>query len=188
MRRTTLTLLFLLTALVAFPATTAWACSCAIQTAEEFVTHTDGPVFVGTLVGREPAGAGGFAGETQALWTFEVERVFAGELPAEVSFLAVDDGGNCGLMLEPGTRVGISLHPDGNGDWTSSGCATHDPDALLAVAPGEPPAPAATSSSDPASSARTNSDPPWIALAATVGLSLAVLLGTVAFVRRKTTP
>lgn len=186
-RRTLLLLFLLLTTLL--PASAAWACSCAMQTAPEFLTDTGGPVFVGTLADREPAELGVDDPEQMVRWTFEVDRVLVGELPSELTIIASGHGAMCGLAFEPGARVGLKLFPEGDA-WTSNGCLVHDPDELLALEPGEAPLDVEPSTEDPdgaGAEADGGTEAPWLALAVTVAAAAASLGGIVVLSRRRRT-
>lgn len=186
MRRAALSLFVLLA--TTLPIGTAWACSCEMLSPEQFIGASEGgPVFVGTLLERAPSG-GIFDSddpEQMASWTFEVETVLAGELPAEITLEAGSDGAMCGLALEPGARVGLKLFPGDGQGWSSNGCLVYDADALLAVAEGHPPT---TDAADPPpddASGATATDTPWLGLVLTVAAGVGVLGGAVLLARRR---
>lgn len=161
------------------PASVASACSCAFQGPEEALSGASA-AFVGELVGRE-GGTGGFGPPTHR-WTFAVEAVLAGELGPTVQVDAMeDDGGNCGLGVAPGERVGLLLHPTDAG-WSSSSCATYDADELLAAGDPRAPDPALAAEEPPA-----DGGPGWPALAATVAAAVAALAAVAAVARRRST-
>ena len=153
----------------------AFACSCVMWEPDEFAQQQDAS-FVGTLQAQR--------GEA---WTFEVEQVFSGELPEVLTVHApIDDGGNCGLFLEPGARVGIGLY-GGDRGWETSGCSTIDAETLIEASDGYPPVavegtPAGSGNADDAGGI------PW-ALLTVLGLGTLAVFGAAALIakRRPTT-
>jgi len=120
----------------------AWACSCAGEPAQVLLDRADA-AFVGTYVGRRPAGRGA-AVPTSAdpyLYRFEVEQVVKGEVTAVVDVLAAESGASCGIELPEGARTGLTVNA-AEGRWQSSLCQQVGAEELLAVAPaGREPSP-----------------------------------------------
>ena len=127
-------LLFSIVSLFGF-AGPASACSCALVDPDQMLEF--GPVaFVGTVTGG-PAlvGAGG-----SAVFTFDVETVLAGEVPALVEVTTAANSAACGLEAALGTRMAIFAVDEGNGVFSSNLCSTTDADlAIQALGPGNPP-------------------------------------------------
>ena len=168
--------------LTALPVAPAFACSCAfMEPAQALEARGAAAAFVGELTDVEPAGEDEI-GQPALRWTFAVEAVLAGELAPTVDVIAAEDnGGNCGLRVAPGERVGLLLHPADAG-WSSSSCSLYDADALLAAGDPVPP--------DPSLAPVATEDPPGVAVGAWLGVAAAVLvalgvLGATAFVVRR---
>ena len=170
-RRTVLVWLVAVAAVALWPRP-AFACSCAMLPPDEALAMADA-AFVGALVGRD--------GDR---WTFDVEAVMGGELSQPLTIRAEPgDGANCGLTLEPGSRVGLLLYREADGSLTSNGCNLQDADALLKA--GQPRPPTALPSDEPAG-VDAASDGGWGVVAATVLGAAAVLGGAVVWGRRTT--
>lgn len=111
-------------------------------------------VFVGTVTGlgqAAPAVTGGGGGSM--VFTFEVETVLAGEVPAVVDVSTADNSAACGFEAAIGTRMAVFAADEGDGVLSSGLCSTTDPDvAIKALGPGNPPSegsPSSPASSDP---------------------------------------
>lgn len=113
----------------------AGACSCAMVEPAQMLEF--GPnAFVGTVTEVVPGG-----GRSSAIFTFEVETVLAGEVPAVVDVTTADNSAACGFDAAIGTRMGVFATDDGTGTLSSSLCSTTDADAAIkALGPGTPPA------------------------------------------------
>ena len=137
-------IMFLMVSLFGFTGP-AHACSCAMVDPAQMLEF--GPVaFVGTVTAG-PALVG--AGES-AVFTFEVETVLAGEVPALVEVTTAASSAACGLEAALGTRMAIFAVDEGNGVLSSGLCSTTDADlAIKALGPGTPPGEAGTPTADP---------------------------------------
>ena len=137
-------LTFLVVSLFGF-AGPANACSCAMVDPDQMLEF--GPVaFVGTVTaGPDLVGSG-----DSAVFTFEVETVLAGEVPALVDVTTAANSAACGLEAAPGTRMAIFAVDEGNGVLSSGLCSTTDADlAIKALGPGTPPGEPGTPTVDP---------------------------------------
>ena len=121
------------------------ACSCAMVDPDQMLEFA--PVaFVGTVTAGAPMGGGG--GES-TVFTFEVETVLAGDVPAQVDITTAGSSAACGLEAALGTRMAIFAVDEGNGVLSSGMCSTTDPDlAIKALGPGTPPSEANTPAAD----------------------------------------
>ncbi len=98
--------------------------------------------FVGTVTGGAPMGG---AGGESTVFTFEVETVLAGDVPAQVDITTAGSSAACGLEAALGTRMAIFAVDEGNGVLSSGLCSTTDADlAIKALGPGTPPSEANT--------------------------------------------
>lgn len=153
----------------------AYACSCASIEQQLAVPASLQAAFVGTVVDApEPFNGGSSA--RLVTWTFHVEEVYWGELPATVKVKAAVSGVSCGFEgVALGSRVGVLLRRE-DGGWHSGLCSSGAPEKFAVL--GAPYAPVADAAIDPASSSRGT----WlVALGAAV--VAAVAIG--ALVRRK---
>ena len=133
-----LPLLFLLVSFFAF-AGPAGACSCAMLEPKQMLEFAP-TAFVGTVTGA-PVLVGGRDGGDVA-FTFEVETVLAGEVPAVVDVTTAGNSAACGFEAAIGTRMAVFATDDGTGTLSSGLCSTTDADlAIKALGPGTPPAP-----------------------------------------------
>jgi hypothetical protein len=133
--RRLLPLLFLVVSLFGF-AGPAHACSCAMLEPNEMLEFAP-TAFVGTVT-VVPVVKGGGGGS--AIFTFEVETVLAGEVPAVVEVSTADNSAACGFEAAIGTRMAVFAADEGDGVLSSGLCSTTDPDvAIKALGPGNPP-------------------------------------------------
>jgi hypothetical protein len=128
--------LLLLIAALASWAGPAYGCSCAIAEPKQMLEW--GPVaFVGTIGGVAPGGQGEFG--AQHVLTYQVETVFAGEVPAEVDIVTADNSAACGIDAVVGTRMAVFATDEG-GRLTAGLCSITDAEtAIQALGPGTPP-------------------------------------------------
>jgi len=118
------------------PAGPAFGCSCIEVRVEDAIRADSVAAFVGTAVSVvENADAGRLIGEAYVqplTWTFEVETVLAGDVPALVEVGSGYGGGDCGYDFTNRGRVGVVAYGNG-GQLTTDGCGgVWDADALLA--------------------------------------------------------
>lgn len=125
----------------------ASACSCDPYGPEDLARA--GAAFVGETVSRRVVNPDAFA-DDGAVWTFRVEAVVKGDLPAVVEAASPVDGAACGLELRPGERTGLLLFGK-SGEWRSNLCAQVPPEVLAAGGPGRPPGRPPSSGREPAS-------------------------------------
>lgn len=137
-----LPLLFLLGSLFGF-AGPANACSCAMLEPSQMLEFAP-TAFVGTVTGVPAVVGQGF---DSVIFTFEVETVLAGEVPAVVDISTADSSAACGFEAALGTRLAVFAADEGNGVLSSGLCSTTDADlAIKALGPGTPPSEGSSSS------------------------------------------
>lgn len=125
----------------------AHACSCAMLDPKQMLEFAP-TAFVGTVT-EAPAAVG--RGDASAVFTFEVETVLAGEVPAVVDITTADNSAACGFEAAIGTRMAVFATDEGNGVLGSGLCSTMDAEmAIKALGPGVPPS--AGTPSDPVGS------------------------------------
>ena len=105
----------------------AGACSCRAIDPRERLEQVDAAV-IGTVISDD-----GQRGRIR------VEHEFKVDLAEEIEVPTTGEGADCGLSLEPGSRVGLFLTRADDGGWTSSSCDTVDPDDLPGAAERLPP-------------------------------------------------
>jgi hypothetical protein len=104
MRRLLLVLALVVIGL-AWPATPAHACSCAVATDADLLARADA-VFVGTLVDRTVARHGELSASTDpAVHRFDVTAVYKGEVRRDQEVVSNAAGASCGLELTEGAEV-----------------------------------------------------------------------------------
>lgn len=156
----------------------ALACSCArVVPARDLATYD--AAFVGRLLSHrvEHPNAPIRSSLDPAYWTFHVDRVVKGELPARLVVRTAASGASCGLELRDGDRVGLLLTSAG-GAYTSGLCSQVDPDVLARFA--QPRAHVVGPSGD-----ESDDGWRWPALGLGAGAVAALSVGAVAFVRRR---
>lgn len=110
----------------------AGACSCVESDPGEELRRSE-VVFTGTVVTSEPRSAPGSPGFDNTVdHTVEVERVYKGDLAAEITVIGVQDTSSCGYAFEPG-RYLVYGEEDEEGHVTTSLCS-----ATTALDPGDP--------------------------------------------------
>ncbi|MCW2961703.1 MAG: hypothetical protein JWM25_26 [Thermoleophilia bacterium] len=110
----------------------AQACSCVMPDVARDLPNAEAAV-VGTVVERSK----GSSLDGDETTTLRLERVVRGPIRGPLLELvtpSADIGGNCGLNLSRGARVGLMLQRVGDG-WHGSTCSTYDADQLLAADP-----------------------------------------------------
>ena len=121
----------------------ARACSCALLEPNQLLEFAP-TAFVGTVMGG-PTVVG--RGDGSVAYTFEVETVLAGQVPAVVDVTTAANSAACGFEAPLGTRIAVFAADDGNGVLTSGLCSSTDADlAIKALGPGTPPTPVMTGS------------------------------------------
>ena len=139
--RRTLRMILLTVSFFAF-AGPARACDCAMLDPKEMLEFAP-TAFIGTVTAA-PGFVGGGGGS--AVFTFEVETVLAGQVPAIVDVTTADNSAACGFEAAVGSRMAVFATDDGNGVLASGLCSTTDPDlAMKALGPGNPPSPGGVS-------------------------------------------
>jgi hypothetical protein len=117
-----------LAALVA--AAPAGACSCAAIPAEQRLADPDvKAAFAGvptTSRDGKPAGEGGI-GATR-IYTFDVERVYKGNVGSTIEVEIATDGGTCGFAPRTGEKIGLAL--TGSPPYSAGICNVVDPEDL----------------------------------------------------------
>ncbi|HVE76959.1 MAG TPA: hypothetical protein VND22_09390 [Actinomycetota bacterium] len=127
--RVVLLFCFLLPALtIAAPAA---SCSCVDDHPRIQVRQAEA-AFVGRLVGIQEGPLSVLSGGSDAVWTFEVERVVKGELHRREHVNSPLSGASCGFEVAVGERAGVVLSSE-DGAWRSGLCSTVEPDALIAA-------------------------------------------------------
>ena len=117
-------------------ASPARGCSCALLEPSQLLEFAP-TAFVGMVVANTEIGGGGGSVE----YTFEVETVLAGEVPAVVEVTTAANGAACGFEATPRTRMAVFATDEGDGVLASGLCSTSDADlAIEALGPGTPPA------------------------------------------------
>jgi hypothetical protein len=127
--------LILATMVVAPSREAAHACSCVapnqgedrVAAAERQVDASDGAI-VGTLVSKTD----GRDVNDPSRYHYQVGRRVKGDIGAEVDVWSASNGAMCGLETAVGQRTGLYLTRSGD-RWTSSLCATEDPDVMMQV-------------------------------------------------------
>ena len=120
----------------------AEACDCAMVEPKQMLEFAP-TAFIGTVTAA-PGVAGGGGGS--AVFTFEVETVLAGQVPAIVDVATADNSAACGFEAAIGSRMAVFATDEGDGVLASGLCSTTDPDvALKALGPGSPPSPGGAS-------------------------------------------
>ena len=113
-----------------------------------------------------------------ATWTFHVEEVYWGELPATVKVKAPAAGVSCGFEgVVLGSRIGVLLRREDEG-WQSGLCSSGRPEQFAVL--GAPRAPMADAAVDPSSSSSSRTT--WFVALGAAAVA-AVAIG--ALVRRK---
>jgi hypothetical protein len=121
----------------------ASACSCALLEPNQMLEFAP-TAFVGTVTGA-PAVPG--RGGGSVIYTFEVETVLAGEVPAVVDVSTADNSAACGFEAAVGSRIAVFATDEGTGVLSSNLCSTTDADlAIKALGPGTPPTEGSTPS------------------------------------------
>jgi hypothetical protein len=121
----------LIPTMVVFPGT-ARACSCALPEPRDAIAESDA-AFVGRLLDRSGGGSI-FGGGGETTFLFAVDDDVKGNLGAEVEVATPASGGNCGLEVGEGSRVGLFLTLSASDTWTSSLCSQIEPEVLLRAA------------------------------------------------------
>ena len=125
----------------------AHGCSCAMVDPKGMLEFAP-TAFVGTVTGA-PAVFGGGGGSV--VFTFEVETVLAGEVPAVVDITTADNSAACGFDAVVGSRMAVFATDEGNGVLSSGLCSTTDADlAIKALGPGVSPTAGTPAPSEPA--------------------------------------
>ena len=155
----------------------AYACSCVGIERQLADPASIEAAFVGTVIDApEPFNQGSSA--RLVTWTFRVEDVYRGELPATVQVKAAVSGVSCGFEgIAVGSRIGVLLRRD-DGDWHSGLCSSGAPEKFAVL--GAPFAPTADAAVDPSSSSSSRGT--WF-----IGLGAAVVAAVAvgALVRRR---
>lgn len=101
MRRTAMVLIGLVLAvgLQVGYAGPAAACSCAGPVTDVTAADRADAIFTGVLLDRRVADSFGFSGADPAVFTFEVDGVYRGQVAATQSIVTARDGATCGLEL-----------------------------------------------------------------------------------------
>lgn len=131
--RRVVALLVIAATMVGFTPRPALACSCAWPPDIPRWVETSAGAFVGTVIGKGLSPLQQLGDDVTHV--LEVERWIKGG-PAERIELDLpgDTGGNCGVNLDMGQRVGMLLH-ESEGKITSSSCSTFEPELLLDFEP-----------------------------------------------------
>jgi hypothetical protein len=167
-----------LTMLFALQAAPAYGCSCMFVDVEEAI----GPDAVAAFIGRPVAvqevdPSGGIDGDWvhPRQWTFEVEVVLAGELPAMVEVGSGYGGGDCGYDFSESGRIGVVAYGR-PGDLATGICGgVWDAELLLSAhGPGYPPIPVIEAA--PPEADRAAPVWPWLAAGGGVVAAGAALL------------
>jgi hypothetical protein len=77
----------------------ACACSCVATTPAQAFARADA-VFVGRVVDRASKDRFPWERTGVAVWTFEVERIYKGEVQRRQEIVTMDSGASCGLELD----------------------------------------------------------------------------------------
>lgn len=165
----------------------AGACTCFEQTVDEQVAAAD-VVFVGEVVDQEPSGRSEVFDAVRN--RLAVERVYAGEVEAEVDVLAgVSAGGSCEYGFAPGRYLVFARQEDDglHTDWCSGNVVLGaGGTAPAALGSGEPPLPLPP---EPPVSPPEGDDgsalAPWPLRIAVSGVGIAIGVGAVTLVRRR---
>ncbi|HYI63133.1 MAG TPA: hypothetical protein VEW93_15180 [Acidimicrobiales bacterium] len=105
------------------PPSLAGACSCAESTPAEEVARAE-VVFTGTVVASRPVPADDPSGAGNLDHTVEVDRVYKGDVAAEVIVMGVEDTSSCGYAFAPGRYLVYGSQEDGERINTSLCSAT----------------------------------------------------------------
>jgi putative component of toxin-antitoxin plasmid stabilization module len=91
------------------------ACSCADVSPDLKFRHADA-VFTGKAIARKDlkAGAKLRSGIDPIAWTFDVERVFKGNVAKQQSVLSAAMGASCGIQFKVGDRYQVYAKRQGN--------------------------------------------------------------------------
>lgn len=141
-----LALTMITTAFVFTGMPTAAACSCMPVEIEDAINEHTAAAFVGTAVASQDVGypeeGHGNAWHEPVRWTFEVETMLHGDVPALVEVGSGYGGGDCGVDFSNRGRVGIVAYEDDLG-WSTGTCGgVWNADALIAAhGPGQTPTP-----------------------------------------------
>lgn len=151
-------------------ATPAYACSCVgIERQLADPNSSIDAAFVGTVVDAPKAFSGGSSARL-VTWTFRVEEVYAGELPATVKVKSPVSGASCGFEgISVGSRLGVLLRRE-SGDWHGGLCSSGSPQQIAVI--GAPSAPSADATSESSSSRTT-----WFAALGAAGIVAIVVIG-----------
>jgi hypothetical protein len=158
-------------------ASPAFACSCVgIDRVLAGPLDSFSAAFVGTVVDAPPAFSGGNSARL-VTWTFEVEAVYLGELPATVEVKSEVSGASCGFeRISEGSRLGVLLRRDG-GSWKSGLCASGAPEKFAVLGPAAAPSAVVAEQSSSSSNGRV--------LFAIAGAGIVAMLGVVVWRRRR---
>jgi hypothetical protein len=106
MRRRALVILIAVAAMVGGP-NTAFACSCAPQGAQHYVSNAT-VVFTGVVTSVSGFPLGLMCSSTSPVAvTFDVETVYKGDVPRTVRLHTVSSGASCGYTFETGRRYTV---------------------------------------------------------------------------------
>ena len=157
----------------------AHACSCMQVLIEDAITDDTPAAFVGTAVAVEDRGRNAAGVGVPLLWTFEVERVLAGELPSLIEVASGYGDADCGFDFSKVGRIGVVAYTSGAALATSICGGIWDADDLLAAhGPGVDPVDAEPVAAPPDPEQSTPRAWLWIAGGlAVIGLASTVLLG-----------
>jgi len=152
-------------------ASPAYACSCVGIERVLAQPESIQAAFVGTVIDApEPFNGGSSA--RLVTWTFRVEGVYRGELPATVQVKAAVSGVSCGFEgIRVGSRIGVLLRRE-DGDWHSGLCSSGAPEKFAVL--GAPLAPMPDAVVDPSSSSSSTRGIWFIGLGAAVVAVVAV--------------
>jgi hypothetical protein len=117
----------------------AHACSCAMAEPQEMLKGS-AAAFVGQLAAQRTTGVPG-----QAMYVFDVESVWAGDIGRQVAVYSADNGAACGFEIPVGQRAAVfaNLVASASGssiDLEGNLCSTADPEqAISQLGSGAPP-------------------------------------------------